>query len=68
MMVEMYKSRAVDLHVIYGQQTKHLYQQLWYIHTWINSKVIVNVPAITEVTIMHTSDGCMNMANETCTS
>jgi hypothetical protein len=44
----MYKSQAVDLHVItggfitiaykyvrfplYGQQTEELYQQLWYIH------------------------------------
>lgn len=59
----MYKSQAVDLHVItggfitiaykyvrfplYGQQTEELYQQLWYIHAWIEPKVTVNVAAMT---------------------
>jgi hypothetical protein len=62
MEVEMYGIQTKDLHVmrgfhsqwlkdikifIYGQQTKGLYQKVWYIHTSIQPKVTVNVPATT---------------------
>jgi hypothetical protein len=62
MEAEMYGIRTKDLYVIrgfhsqwlkdikifvYGQQTKGLYQKLWYIYTSFQPKVIVSVPPIT---------------------
>ena len=41
---------------IYGTQTKQLLQQLWYIHTLIQSIVTLNVPAITQASILQISD------------
>ena len=59
----MNKSRATNLYIttgvqflllkmyikipIYGKQAKQLYQQLWYICALIQTRVIVNVPALT---------------------
>jgi len=69
----MYKNWTVDLYVIagipfqllkmyikipiYGQQTKQLKQQLWYLHALIQPRVIVNIHAITLVIILRNSDG-----------
>jgi hypothetical protein len=36
---------------------QQLYQQLWYRHTLIQTKVTVNVPTITQASILHNSDG-----------
>jgi len=44
---------------MYGQQTKRFHQQFQYIHVWSQPKVIVNVPAITQATMLHIFYGCI---------
>ena len=40
-----------------GKQQNNLYQQLQYIRACIQTEVVVNISAITQVHMLHTSDG-----------
>jgi len=42
---------------IYGQETKQMEQQLWYIHTLIQPQVTVHVPPIMQANNLHNSCG-----------
>jgi len=60
---EMYGNLKVDLHVItavpfpiYGQQTKAILAIITVHYALIQTRIIVNVPAITRANILHRSD------------